>query len=961
MKKHINKHISTVLEHIFQVCCLTGLLLSAASCTDELVSGQRETAQPAKGSVRVTIDSRPSFNMTRAKMVDSPGTGISVEWTGGDQIGIFSTAGSNMAYTLATAENGTIGTFQGEGGTPTGSFAAYYPYDASATGTTAGDFTLSMPATQKYTKKNMVLFPDPTAGTMAGTGIDGNVTLRSVHAILKIGYVSKAATDEVTSISFRDLSGKPVSGRYSVKVVDDIPEATFPDAPVQAEDGVLTLDCHGEGGVMSLGVSYFYLIVPARNYSQGFELTFHLKSGNDEVRTIGKTVGKRLERAMLYPVGDVSVIREDSYTMEFNGVGMLMSEEQLSMVEGIWQIDGEYSTPQANYFEDLNESVNKIASTGPTKYGMAVDNRLKIEEGMTIVINRPSEALPYGLVARVVRVDKQNDRLNYVELQRYAHIEGAFKKLKIGSTRYDANGNPIDGEGVSLNMAGAALATEDPYLDSQDDVPYDSVTTFIGDSIDVYADNMTRAHFRGSDSYTMPRICKQVWDRNNRKLFFGAQPGIETYLDIDIEDGQLNHLFARLTPFCKFDVTAMWEFKKEIDNVAGYDLNWPLARVMFGTIVVGPVVFVPEIRGSLGLSLAASLTLQAQWSYKAAFQVDMIIQRSYKSSDSFFNWSGVTYEDSWSASVTNKSDPVNMSRMLPKLSAEGELSVTGHIYLDAGFSVYGLVSFGVFVDPNMKLGVKVRLDDFGWDSGIALTPGVSVGSYVGNLRKHYDAIGLEFDPLWECSFIPRFKLEDHVTWSIPHAYRQGDRIIKLGRYLTGTVDTGRPYVQDSEYKIHEEDKIPVSVGYYLQNKTLTPIPMRWYCYKGDYPYEFVDYYDAMVYQSDIEQYNSNLEISPEDMGAVVPSDLYSNIDGIINTGQFTYLKLQAKLGKAWITVSSYMPHEHDAVIRVELYWSPKEEEKEYYLDIYGDRQTITKTYRTLNARILDHRDEWNYR
>ena len=468
------------------------LALLAVACQDDMgMSRSSSTAEETKpGGIRVSIDNSRPFSVTRAKLVDSPGISMDVEWEGGDATGVYSTKGDNLQYTLAAddIESNNIGTFRNEAGTPEGEFYAYFPYEITAGGTPEGGLVLTMPATQQLNLDGAKPMPDDMASAMVGKGNAGNVTLHSVHAILKVGYVAMDSVDVMKYITFRDLNGKPVSGRYTVRLDDNgFPEATFPASGSEADD-IITLECDSNySTVTASDLRTFYLVVPARDYPQGFELTFYLKSGKSESKTIGKLAGKKLERTMVYPVGEVSIIREGSYVMEFNGEGFLMDEDQMALVENIWPIDyQQYYTPDYSaYSSDLSD-MSKLVQSGPMKFAMVVDKRLDIHEDMTIVINRVSEALPYGLIAKVTAVDKQGDNQLYVELQRYAHIEGAFKKLQMGATRYNADGTPLDEQGINLGIdeQNLAAATEDPNA-AENLVPYDSLDA-VTDSIPEY-------------------------------------------------------------------------------------------------------------------------------------------------------------------------------------------------------------------------------------------------------------------------------------------------------------------------------------------------------------------------------------------------------------------------------------------------------------------------------------------
>lgn len=97
------------------------------------------------------------------------------------------------------------------------------------------------------------------------------------------------------------LGGTAVSGAAALSWNGGSPETT-----VVGDGQTITLDC-GDGLEFSEGqVVIFFIIVPAREYPKGFELTFIDSEEGRTVKTAGTTKGKKLDRSIVYLIGDVS-------------------------------------------------------------------------------------------------------------------------------------------------------------------------------------------------------------------------------------------------------------------------------------------------------------------------------------------------------------------------------------------------------------------------------------------------------------------------------------------------------------------------------------------------------------------------------------------------------------------------------------------------------------------------------
>ena len=231
---------------------MAALTLLATACTEQ----EQATPQGDPASLRVTISDDEAA--TRCIVIDNPGIKLESFWKG------------------------------------LGTLMAYYPYISNASQTGDG-LVLDFPAVQHYTTVGGVPQPDSEVCFMAGKGSVGNgISFVNLMAVLKVGQAFESET-QVRSVEFRDLSGAPVSGTFSVSFNGNIPEATFTGSGT-----VLTLDLGAEGQTAYEGSLFnIFLVVPARNYPKGFEITFVTVDGQQTVRTIGSREGKELKRSVV--------------------------------------------------------------------------------------------------------------------------------------------------------------------------------------------------------------------------------------------------------------------------------------------------------------------------------------------------------------------------------------------------------------------------------------------------------------------------------------------------------------------------------------------------------------------------------------------------------------------------------------------------------------------------------------
>ena len=269
---------------------------------------------------------------TRTAVIDQPGIKAEVRWEVNDRIGVFGKGGgNNLLFTAGVddiLENGKKARFRTTGSMPTGEVTAYYPYREGTSIGNNSELTLTFPATQPYTLKERVSQPYAPANFMAGKGSASGIGFRNLFALLKVGY-SGTEGDRLLKVHFRDLSGKPVSGSFTVAWSDGIPDARFPESG-SGTSLTLTIDC-GEGVLLDGTLHHFYHFIPPRDYTKGFEVKFVMDDGSEVIKTIGTTSGKMIERSRVYPVGE-TVTTSDEVEYKLQEDATLVDAERIEYI-----------------------------------------------------------------------------------------------------------------------------------------------------------------------------------------------------------------------------------------------------------------------------------------------------------------------------------------------------------------------------------------------------------------------------------------------------------------------------------------------------------------------------------------------------------------------------------------------------------------------------------------------------
>lgn len=749
------------------IIVLFGTLLAATSCKEDLDTGP----EAQREGLTVTIDNDDAA--TRSIVIDNPGICLETSWTDNDKLGVFGTATNNAAYVInasTISEDGRSATFQPETSVPEGEILAYYPYMDNAL--QSGDaLSLNFPKTQQYVAVNGVSRPDPEACIMVGKGsMQNGIHMHNVMAALKVGQVFDTNTT-VKSVEFRDLDGKPVCGEYTVSLAGVIPVATF-----NGNGDLLTLDL-GEGVEAEANTTFIvFLVVPARDYPKGFEITFVDVNGGRTVKTVGTKRGKTLNRSVVHPVGDIgSYDNMQGMSYELNPTAHLMTPENLDLIDIISVTEDNAYDAEGN----LIRSEDGYPFKAPVIRAL-VHRDLNPKVGGWLIFNMPSTQLQQGGIFRIKNCTPLDDgKTCEVEAVTETNFAAPFKSLQIGSEPVvDAEGNLIEDGGVEFDIS--PYVKEIVEMDEQHNIisrckPHTPAT---------YEMNAAERFTRGmaNHTYQLPGVTLTMDDGNNSSCEVSARASIPLRLAVGVKQGELQYIYVTVNPNFSIKTTFTLSAKKEISKSAR------LYTLYTTGIPIGPVVLIPEIgfNGSVGMGG------ETKFSASTTFHYD---------TGTF----GISYNKGQGVMFHRQEPPQpdKDDNFMPDLDTGGEISLYafGSLGMSIGVSVYALCSLGVNSDLKLTFGVKQGIDNQNNDqpAKLHLTPEIDIAPYtafVGGKWMHVlKGLGgkIELEPIWERNLWPSIS---ESSYSIDYTYTDPtkdnvdislnkDKVISTHKMITG--------------------------------------------------------------------------------------------------------------------------------------------------------------------------------
>ena len=700
------------------VCCLG--LFGLAACVQEMTP-------PVQGSHAITASIAQDGPQTRAILLDNPGVRMESYWSAGDIIGIAGSDGAVKAFQVSAADisdDGRTAVFRSSDAVPSGNITAFFPYQEGAA-IAGGMITMDLPATQHYSLGKGLPQPDPSAALMAGTGTaETGVSLSNVLSVLKVGQsFDEKAT--VAKVEFRDLDGKPVAGRITID-----PAKNYA-SDLTGEGTVITLDC-GEGVSLEAGeLGKFYILVPARNYPKGIEVTFVLSDGQRVVKTAGTTSGLNCGRGVVYPVGEATnrdyVAGKGASTLASGAI--LMTPEILRDIRILRTGKERARTPEGD-----NVTYNGGDVFVPY-YEMLLPRSLGVNEASLLVFEG-SDDLPSGGVFKVTSLEEPYGDENHcrVYLQMTTEFAKAFDKVEFGGDMFDAEGNLIEDGGLELDMGNYLSEVRDvegnavPFTRRADG----SIAFSAGDIADV----LTKAIYSVEKNISSPPLSLS-YSSGACTASLGAVMNVGMRAACKIDHGELQYVNFTFHPTLDLNVDFALEkefsFSKEVYLFTLYFVP--------GIPIAPGVILTPQIefRASFGASANVTLTTSIKYSYDMgrfgfSYQPEMgFMFRNYES-------------------APKEADPK------PKLGAslQVNLAAWATLTVEPSISLYGLFGAGLCTDFTLTLKNDYDINSYGGrvDPHVDLVPSLKftprTASLGGVFSKKWDILAAEipFDPIW---------------------------------------------------------------------------------------------------------------------------------------------------------------------------------------------------------------------
>lgn len=213
-------------ETIKALCCACCAVLCVTACSEieDNVTSQNNSRQV---SITGEADTFTALAATRTQVGDIADDGaLTIEWSVGDTLGVFSEDGQPSVFTSTNTEPATSTTFTG---TLTGSGEpryAFYPYDAEVTDLTK--IPVTIPAEQMYRDETSVAQYDFKASNSITANANGGyrMAMRQMAALVRfqvdLSGVPDLADDELLlAVTIRPTDGgEPMTGDFTYSLAN---------------------------------------------------------------------------------------------------------------------------------------------------------------------------------------------------------------------------------------------------------------------------------------------------------------------------------------------------------------------------------------------------------------------------------------------------------------------------------------------------------------------------------------------------------------------------------------------------------------------------------------------------------------------------------------------------------------------------------------------------------------------
>lgn len=692
------------------------------------------------GSLTATIDC--GINATKAILIDNPGYRLDSRWQDAESIGVFGDGASNVKFSVSGADiskDGKTAKFKATSAIPGGALTAYSPYQADAK-VSGSDIVVTIPAVQKYITSNGVVQPDPIGNIMAATGsANSGLTFRNAMAVLKIGQVfDKAST--LKKVEFRDLSGAAVCGSATLSWHGGSPEAT-----VVGDGTAITLDC-GDGIEFAEGqVGIFFIIVPAREYPKGFELTFIDSQGGRTVKTAGAAKGKKLDRSIVYLIGDVSANEvPKGATSTLKSTTTVMTPEIMDNVV-VRSASDAYVT---------DENGNRISFPGHSdlrmpRFDMIVPKEINPAIGNYLIFDNPTDELPNGGVYKIVKCNKLNDDSYEIVAYPEINVAAPFEDLKAGEPLISETGEIIEDGGIPLDLASYVYSIKDANGKAVQFSVADDKILLSEETIADMLGVKTKAVKR--DRFSSPKLSLNRKEPN-LEVSVGGYLSLDTRLAVRYMQGEFQYMQFTVTPEITTSLSAVLKAEGNIESSA------KLYTIAFLPILVAPAVLVcPEIVISAKIGVGGSL--QISGSFDITQELGTYSLAYNKGDGGTLRWNRPAIENDL---VFNPSFG----------GIEGSLYAFGGIGATTFVSLYGMCGLGLENYLTFKFGTSANSNGGGLKLFVQpefeVTPSLC---FAFGSKKFEDLTGkVEFDPIWESYIIPESRCSVTPKYNMSRQY-----------------------------------------------------------------------------------------------------------------------------------------------------------------------------------------------
>ena len=268
-------------------------IVGAVSCNKELVDNSTPEVPEAKLATLTATIGEPGTKTSLATPENAHVDGSKTYWCAEDAISVFD-GSSNMEYTIKDSESylaAEEAVFEGEElDAEATEFFALYPYTETAEVADGVVKGAVLPAEQTAVEGNL-----PEGAALAVAYSTDKSTLYFKNVATTIGFT---LTEAAAKVEFVAKGGESIAGTIDITYDGE----NAPTYTVQAEKGNNTVTLNNlEAG------TYFFTILPDVTLSQGYELKidgYTAKTG---------AVGKKLERSMVYSLGEVEILMTTIY------------------------------------------------------------------------------------------------------------------------------------------------------------------------------------------------------------------------------------------------------------------------------------------------------------------------------------------------------------------------------------------------------------------------------------------------------------------------------------------------------------------------------------------------------------------------------------------------------------------------------------------------------------------------